>query len=79
MYLKPALLTFRKDRQDSTGFSPFELVYGARPKGLLGFYIQKNRKCLITKINTYQNIVSLHTRNVQACREAMESLEVSGI
>lgn len=28
----------RKIRQDSTWFSPFELVYGAKPKGILGLH-----------------------------------------
>ncbi|BFZ05447.1 hypothetical protein BsWGS_08486 [Bradybaena similaris] len=80
--LLPAILfAYREVPQKSTGYSPFELVYGANPRGPLTIY----KELLIGKINDEQNlsnaelVTNLRHKIITACEEAKESLKEAGI
>lgn len=60
--LLPAILfAYREVPQNSTGFSPFELVYGANPRGPLSIY----KELLIGKMEDEQNTTKAELVNLK--------------
>lgn len=80
--LLPAILfVHREVPHKSTEFSPFELVYGANPRGPLTIY----KKLLIGKIDDPENrmnvdlVKNLHHKIITSCEETRDTLNSSAI
>ncbi|XP_013071132.2 uncharacterized protein LOC129924728 [Biomphalaria glabrata] len=80
LLLPCVLFAYREIPQTSTGFSPFELVYGAKPRGPIDIL-----KTLVYKQNidpdsrtTYEKVIDLRSRIVTACQAARAALEERG-
>ena len=75
-YLNPLLFAYRESVQESTGFSPFELLYGRVVRGPLailqelwtGGAVEADTK------TTYQYVLDLKDRLEATCRVAQENL-----
>ncbi|KAL8585025.1 hypothetical protein ACOMHN_043661 [Nucella lapillus] len=76
-YIPAALFAYREAPQESTGFSPFELLYGRTVKGpvsILKELWSKEQETEEVK-TTYQYVVDLRNRLEETCQFAMESLQ----
>lgn len=78
-YLEPVLFAYREVPQDSTGFAPFELVYGRHVRGPL--HILKEiwtKESLGEEVRTtYQYVIDLKQRMEETCKLAQEELKKS--
>lgn len=78
-YICPLLFAYRETPQSSTGFSPFELLYGRSVRGPMqilkelwtGQYTESETK------NTYQYVIDLQERLEETCQLAREELRKS--
>lgn len=63
-FFYPALFAIREVTHDSTGFSPFELLLGAQPKGVLSVYkdLITNKEVSGTIRDTYTYLLKLRKR-----------------
>lgn len=77
-YLPAALFAYREVPQASTGFSPFELLYGRPVKGPLGLlrdvWIGKEEGQVV---NTYQYVTDLRNKLEETCKLVQENLRKS--
>ena len=80
MMLPCILFAYREIPQSSTGFSPFELVYGANPRGPMD--ILKQLLCKQDIDNdvrtTYETVVNARDNIIKACQEAKLALQERG-
>ena len=74
-YIPAVLFAFREAPQASTGFSPFELLYGRTTRGPMQALkeIWTEAETLETQ-NTYQYVLDLRNRLEKTCQIARESL-----
>ncbi|PIK56474.1 hypothetical protein BSL78_06637 [Apostichopus japonicus] len=75
-YIGPLLFAYREAPQDSTGFSPFELLYGRTVRGpmtILKELWTKETEVSETK-SVYQYVLDLQDRLEQTCQLAREEL-----
>lgn len=78
-YLPAVLYAYRSTAQESTGYSPFELVYGRRVKGpmdILKAYWTKTIDESDVK-SVYKYVIDLKTRLGETCRLAQDELKKS--
>ena len=76
-FLPAVLFSYREVTQESTGFSPFELLYGRRPRGpsdILHDIITQNEK-QPEDISTFEYITNLKERLSSACELARQASE----
>ena len=68
-YLHAVLFAYREVPQASTGFSPFELLYGRSVRGPLGLLKEMwtNRDLDPNEFNTYQYVADLRNRLEETC------------
>ena len=78
-YLPAVLFAYREVPQASTGFSPFELLYGRVVRGPMQILKERWTGDSDTEEmkNTYQYIVELKDRLEETCQLARESLKQS--
>ncbi|KAL8611041.1 hypothetical protein ACOMHN_042657 [Nucella lapillus] len=76
-YIPAALFAYREAPQESTGFSPFELLYGRTVTGPVSILKELWTKEQETEEvrTTYQYVVDLRNRLEETCRFAKESLQ----
>ncbi|KAL8576640.1 hypothetical protein ACOMHN_025115 [Nucella lapillus] len=76
-YIPAALFAYREAPQESTGFSPFELLYGRTVRGPVSILKELWTKEQETEEvrTTYQYVVDLRNRLEETCRFAKESLQ----
>ena len=79
-YLPAILFAYREVPQSSTGFSPFELLYGRAARGPMQILKELwTGDCEDEIRNTYQYVLELRNRLEETCQLARESLyEVQG-
>ena len=78
-YLPAVLFAYRSAVQESTGFSPFELVYGRKingPMEILRKYWSSEETQDETK-EVYKYVIDLKTQLTETCRLAQQELEKS--
>ena len=75
-YLEPALFAYREVKQDSLGFSPFELLYGRTVRGPMTILRELWTKDMPNDEvqSTYQYVFDLRNRMEQTCQLVEESL-----
>jgi len=75
-YLEPALFAYREVKQDSLGFSPFELLYGRTVRGPMEILRELWSKDIPDDEvqSTYQYVFELRNRMEQTCQLVEESL-----
>ena len=74
-YLPAILFTYREVPQSSTGFSPFELLYGRTVRGPMQILKELwPGNCEDEIRNTYQYVLELRNRLEETCQLARESL-----
>lgn len=76
-YIPAALFAYREAPQESTGFAPFELLYGRTVRGpvpILKELWSKEQESEEVK-TTYQYVVDLRNRLEETCQFARESLQ----
>ena len=80
-YLEPALFAYREVKQDSLGFSPFELIYGRTVRGPMAILRELWSKDLPDEElqNTYQYVFELRNRMEETCKLVQESLADSQV
>ena len=75
-YLEPLLFAYREVPQESTGFSPFELLYGRTVRGpmaiLRELWTKEGTPSEVT--TTYQYVFDLRNRIEDTCRIVQENL-----
>ena len=78
-YLGPLLFAYREVPQESTGFSPFELLYGRSVRGPMDILSEIwTGGCETDEIkNSYQYVVDLRDKIDETCRLAQEELSRS--
>ena len=81
-YIAPALFAYREIPQASTGFSPFELLYGRTPKGPTQILseIWSGKKTDVEVRTTYQYVADLKDTmeyTAQLAKEAMEKARIT--
>ncbi|XP_059158115.1 uncharacterized protein LOC131942318 [Physella acuta] len=71
------LFAYREIPQSTTGFSPFELVYGAKPRGPMDILKQLlYRQDINNNIRTaYETVVNTRDNIIKACQEAKPPTE----
>ena len=76
-YLPAVLYAYREVPQASTGFSPFELLYGRKVRGPMDILKElcAGERTPDDVRNTYQYIVDLRNKLEDTCRIARENLE----
>ena len=75
-YLEPLMFAYREAPQESTGFSPFELLYGRTVQGPM-YVLRKlwtNETMQEEVSNVYQYVVDLRNRLEKTCELAAENL-----
>jgi len=75
-YLEPALFAYRQVKQDSLGFSPFELLYSRTVRGPMTILRELWTKDMPNDEvqSTYQYVFDLRNRMEQTCQLVEESL-----
>ena len=74
-YLPAILFAYREEPQSSTGFSPFELLYGRTVRGPMQILKELwTGDCEDEIRNTYQYVVELRNHLEETCQLARESL-----
>ena len=74
-YLPAILFAYREVPQSSTGFSPFELLYGRTVRGPMQILKELwTGDCGDEVRNTYQYVLELRNHLEETCRLARESL-----
>jgi len=75
-YLEPALFAYREVKQDSLGFSPFELLYGRSVRGPMAILRELWSKDIPDDEvqSTYEYVFQLRNRMEQTCQLVEESL-----
>ena len=78
-YISPLLFAYREAPHASTGFSPFELLYGRAVRGPLSILreIWTNEKTDLETKTTYQYVLDLKERLERTCKLAHEELQKS--
>jgi len=78
-YLEPALFAYREVKQDTLGFSPFELIYGRTVRGPMAILRELWSKDLPDDEvqTTYQYVFELRNRMEETCKLVEESLAKS--
>ncbi|BFZ02581.1 hypothetical protein BsWGS_05620 [Bradybaena similaris] len=79
-YLNMALFALREITHQSIGLSPFEMMLGSQPKGILSLYsdfITHKEKCENVK-DTYSYVIDLRHRIITSCNLAQQALQISG-
>ena len=77
-YLPAVLFAYREVPQASTGFAPFELLYGRTVRGPMHLLKELWTKESHSEVrNTYQYVVDLKNRMAETCKLARENLESS--
>jgi len=78
-YINPVLFAYREVTQESTGFSPFEMIYGRTIRGpmqiLRELWTKEMKEPEI--VNSYQYVFELRERLERTLQIAQEELEVS--
>ncbi len=76
-YLPAVLFAYREVPQASTGFSPFELLYGRKIRGPMDILkeLWAGAQAESEVMNTYQYVVDLRNRLEDTCQLARENLE----
>ncbi|BFZ03151.1 hypothetical protein BsWGS_06190 [Bradybaena similaris] len=78
--LLPAVLfAYREVPQDSTKFSPFEMLYGANPRGPLSIYREMlvNQDLSLEKRSTYELVTDIRDKVLKACELAKKNTDVA--
>ncbi|XP_072048962.1 LOW QUALITY PROTEIN: uncharacterized protein [Amphiura filiformis] len=78
-YVAPLLFAYRETPQDSTGFAPFDLLYGRTVRGPMAILHELwtgEVKTMETK-NTYQYVIDLKDRLEETCQLAKEEIQKS--
>lgn len=80
LFFYPALFAIREVTHDSTGFSPFELLLGAQPKGVLSVYkdLITNKEVSGTIRDTYSYLLKLRKRIFTSWNLAQNARPISG-
>ena len=80
LYLPCVLFAYREIPQSSTGFSPFELVYGAKPRGPMDILKTLLYKQDIDKESrsTYERVIEVRDHIIRVCESARISFEEKG-
>lgn len=80
LFLPCLLFAYRELPHSATGFSPFELVYGANPKGPMNIMksMLLDEKLNSDIKNTYEKVVDLREQIIRSCEIAKASLEEAG-
>lgn len=75
-YLEPALFAYREVKQDSLGFSPFELIYGRTIRGPMAILRELWSKDVPDEDlqSTYQYVFDLRNRMEETCKLVEQSL-----
>ncbi|XP_069157618.1 uncharacterized protein [Procambarus clarkii] len=75
-YINPLLFAYREVPQASTGFSPFELLYGRTVKGPLQVLrnLWEGNDCTPITKTTYEYVIDLRERLENTCQLAREEL-----
>ena len=77
-YLPAVLFAYREVPQASTGFSPFELLYGRTVRGPMQVLRELWTKCEAPEVrNTYQYIFDLRNKLEETCQLARENLQAA--
>ena len=78
-YISPLLFANREAPHASTGFSPFELLYGRAERRPVSFLreIWTNEKADLETKMTYQYVLDLKERLERTCKLAHEELQKS--
>ena len=78
-YISPLLFAYREAPHASTGFSPFELLYGRAVRGPLPILreIWTNEKTDLETKTTYQYVLDLKERLGRTCKPAHQELQKS--
>ena len=80
-YIPMLLFAYRATVQDSTGYSPFELMYGANPRDPLSLFKEKllqekkNKKNKVTERDSFEVVTKIRERIVYGLQNAMENAE----
>ena len=80
-YLPAVLFAYREVPQESTGFSPFELLYGRNVRGPMNLLKElwvKDRDPDEEVVNSYHYVLDLRERIEHTCKLAQQELEKSG-
>jgi hypothetical protein len=78
IYLSAVLSTYREVPQSSTGFSPFELLYGRTVRGPMPALKELWTETEVPETrNTYEYVLDLRNRLEQTCKIARENLSNS--
>ena len=76
-YLPCVLFAYREVPQETTGYAPFELVYGSLPRGPMSLvkdlWLQPSLD--LDTVNTYQYVTDLKQRISSACKFASQRTE----
>lgn len=78
--LLPAVLfAYREVPQDTSGFSPFQLVYGSNPRGPLQIYkeLLSGKVTDDANITNYELVTSIRDRVMKACIEAHDAIDTA--
>lgn len=81
-YLPALLFAYRECPQSSTGFAPFELLYGRSVRGPLTILREiwdKDNTAQAEIMSTYEYVFKLREKLEQTCRMAQQNLKLSEI
>jgi len=80
-YLEAVLFAYREVKQESLGFSPFELLYGRTVRGPMAILREVWSKDIPEeeKQSTYQYVFDLRNRLEETCKLEEESLKQSQV
>jgi len=80
-YIGPLLFAYREMKQDSLGYSPFELLYGRTVRGPMSILreLMTNEKVEPEDKTTYQYVLDLKDRLQSTCEMAQIELQKSHI
>ena len=72
-YLPLVLFAYREVKQDSTGFSPFELVYGRTPRGPADIFKDQILELKSNKFDAHDLVRQTREKNIYSVQQAQEN------
>ncbi|XP_055874549.1 uncharacterized protein LOC129924313 [Biomphalaria glabrata] len=82
LLIPAALFAYRESQQETTGFSPFEMLYGANPRGpmaaLKESLMAPRQNATATK-TAFQHVIDTRNMVIQACQKAKQETAKANI
>ena len=74
-FIPMVLFAYREVRQDSTGFSPFELMYGANPRGPLSIFKGRMLGQRVAEDDSFEVVTEVRERILYGIQNAQENAD----